>query len=134
VTVDDWYSLHTHSMKSQNLYRIVAGLITGLHSVVFDFAKSCTPCRSSNTIEMRWCPACKVVRGNEKADDWAKLTADELDSPRSGMAAVCRRVRKTANAPPQIPCHLKRENLEGSHDVGGFTAAGKTAGKGVPET
>jgi hypothetical protein len=31
-------------------------------------------------IEVRWCPAHKEVPGREKADEWAKLAADEPDA------------------------------------------------------
>jgi len=33
------------------------------------------------TIEVRWCPAHEGVEGNKKADEWAKLMADEPDTP-----------------------------------------------------
>ena len=33
-------------------------------------------------IEIRWCPAHKDVTGNEKADEWAKIAAEEPDTRR----------------------------------------------------
>jgi len=36
--------------------------------------------RPGITIEIQWCPAHKGVAGNEKADEWAKVAAEEPDT------------------------------------------------------
>jgi len=36
--------------------------------------------RPDIAIEIRWRPANKSASGNEKADEWAKLAAEELDA------------------------------------------------------
>jgi len=36
--------------------------------------------RPGIVIEIRWSPAHKGVAGSEKADEWAKITAEEPDS------------------------------------------------------
>ena len=41
-------------------------------------ALRCT--RPGMIIEIRWCPAHKRVEGNKKADEWAKIAAEEPDT------------------------------------------------------
>jgi len=36
--------------------------------------------RPGITIKIRWCPAHEGIEGNEKADEWAKLAAEEPDA------------------------------------------------------
>jgi len=36
--------------------------------------------RPGITIEIRWCPAHKGIAANEKADQWAKIAAEEPDT------------------------------------------------------
>jgi len=38
------------------------------------------PTSLPSSIEIRWCPANKRIAGNEKADEWAKIAAEEPDT------------------------------------------------------
>jgi len=57
--------------------------------------------RPDITIEIRWCPAHKGVQGNEKADEWAKLAAEnpeargvERPQGRAGLARSLAHIKR----------------------------------------
>jgi hypothetical protein len=64
--------------------------------------------RPDIVIEIRWCPAHKGVAGNEKADEWAKLVAEEPDA--HGVDWLQGGARPMP--PPRPLAHLKREISE----------------------
>jgi hypothetical protein len=63
------------------------------------------------TIELRWCPTRKGVPGNEKADEWAKLVADEPDAHGVEFLGYGDRYRRRP-FPPRSLAHLKRSITE----------------------
>jgi len=61
--------------------------------------------------ELRWCPAHKGVLGNEKADEWAKLAADEPDAHTSGLGGTGDQPGQRRQ-PSRSLAHLKRSITE----------------------
>jgi len=67
--------------------------------------------RPDARIEIRWCPAHKGVPGNKKADEWAKLAADEPDA--HGVERLAHADGSPRSMPlPRSLAHLSREASE----------------------
>jgi len=63
-------------------------------------------------IEIRWCPAHQGVAGNEKADEWAKLAADEPDARGVEWFAYADRAEARPMPLPRSLTNIKREIAE----------------------
>ena len=63
-------------------------------------------------IEIRWFPAHKGVEGNEKADEWAKVTAEEPDTRRVEWLNYLDRTEVRPMPLPRPLANLKREISE----------------------
>jgi len=63
-------------------------------------------------VEIRWCPAQKGVAGNEKADEWAKIAAEEPDTRGVEWLSYLDQAGARAMPLPISLAHLKREISE----------------------
>jgi hypothetical protein len=68
----------------------------------------------SNTIEIeiRWCPAHQGIAGDEKADDWARLEAEEPDAHGVEWLVYTDRCGRRAMPLPRSLANVKREISE----------------------
>ena len=65
--------------------------------------------RPDITIEIRWCPAHKGDAGNEKADEWAELAAEEPDARGVEWLAYSDRMEARSMPLPRSLANIKRE-------------------------
>ena len=63
-------------------------------------------------IEIRCCPAHEGIEGNEKADEWAKLAAGELDTPGVEGRTYSDRLEERMTPLPGSLANIKREIAE----------------------
>jgi len=68
--------------------------------------------RPGIVIEIRWCPAHKGVAGNEKADDWAKIAAEEPDARGVEWLSFLDRAEARAMPLPRSLANIRREISE----------------------
>ena len=61
------------------------------------------------TVENRWCPAHKGIEGNEKADEWAKIAAEEPDTRGVEWLSYSDRIDARPMPLPRSLGNLKRE-------------------------
>ena len=77
--------------------------------------------RPGINIEIRWCPAHKGIAGNEKADEWAKIVAEEPGTRGVERRSYSDRTEARAMPLPRSLANLKRDLPE---EVGGSPAMG----------
>jgi len=80
-------------------------------------------------IEIRWCPAHKGVAGNEKADEWAKIAAEEPDTHGVEWRNYSDRVEARPMPLPRSLANLKREISEKKWVDARQWAGGRTSRK-----
>jgi len=69
-------------------------------------------------IEIKWCPAHKRIEGNEKADEWAKIAAEEPDTRGVEWLNYSDRTEVRTMSLPRSLANLKREISGGSAAMG----------------
>ena len=79
------------------------------------------------TIEIRWCPAHKGVEGNEKADEWAKLAAEEPDARGVEWLSYSDRAEARLMPLPRSLAKIKREISEKKRMEARKWAGGRTS-------
>ena len=80
-------------------------------------------------IGIRWCPAYKRVPGNEKADEWAKLAAEEPDARGVEWLAYSDRAEARSMPLPRSLANIKREISEKKWAETRQWAGGRTSKK-----
>jgi len=83
--------------------------------------------RPGITIEIRWCPAHKRIAGNEKADEWAKIAAEEPDTHGVEWLNYSNRTELRAMPLPRSLSNLKREISEKKWAEARQWAGGRTS-------
>jgi ribonuclease HI len=81
------------------------------------------------TVEIRWCPAHEGVEGNEKADEWAKLAADEPDTQGCEGWTYSARPEERPMPLPRSLANIKREIAEKKWVEARQWAGGRTSKK-----
>jgi len=81
------------------------------------------------TIEVRWRPAHEGVEGNEKADEWAKLAADEPDAHGVEGWTYSDRLEERQTPLPRSLANIKREIAEKKWAEARKWAGGRTSKK-----
>jgi len=87
--------------------------------------------RPELVIEIRWCPAHKGVAGNKKADEWAKIAAEDPDTRGvEWLRYSCGgRTEVRAKPLPHSLANLKREMSEKKWAEARQWAGGRTSKK-----
>jgi len=80
-------------------------------------------------IEIRWCPAHRGIAGNEKADEWAKIAAEEPDTRGVEWLSYSGRTEARPMPLPRSLVSLKREISEKKWAEARQWAGGRTSKK-----